>query len=200
MCSHPSRLSLVCIATCLGIATLAGLPQKASAQANLAFSGGSGAPVTLTLLAPITYTINAINPFGYGFAFQGVGAAIDGQFVTGTISYSINGGAPETINVMNSGVAVGDLAANDTFIYNSLFVGSVNAGDTVLLSAGSITTTGNIAAAAPASGAYNTFMFEDNGTKISNFGIASSSAPEPGTLVLLALGTIGGIVARRRKS
>ncbi|WP_369016171.1 PEP-CTERM sorting domain-containing protein [Armatimonas sp.] len=28
---------------------------------------------------------------------------------------------------------------------------------------------------------------------------ASSSAPEPGTLALLALGMVGGIVARRRK-
>jgi hypothetical protein len=59
-----SRLSFLSVATCLGIATLATLPQRASAQANLTFSGGSGSPITLTLTSPVSYTMTATSTPG----------------------------------------------------------------------------------------------------------------------------------------
>ena len=185
------------IATCLGIATLTVLPQKAGAQANLTFSGGSGTPLTMTIASPITYTIITSVGGGDGpvFAFQGVGNVIGYAFppVTATMTFSINGGAAQTINAINSGYTGGSLTADDVYVFGS-FPG-VTVGDTVFLSAGAITTTTNIAAAAPANGTYNTFITDGAGDKISG----SPSAPEPGTLALLALGMAPGIVARRRK-
>jgi hypothetical protein len=194
---RPSKLA---IATCLGIATLTVLPQKAGAQANLTFSGGSGTPLTMTIAAPITYTITTTSPVAPIFVFQGVGNPFLDILpsVTATMTFSINGGAAQTINGINSGVTGGSVATNDVWIFGS--VPGVTTGDTVSLTAGAITTTTNIAAAAPANGAFDTFLVDLlNGNKISTLGSSSSAAPEPGTLALLALGTALGIVARRRK-
>jgi hypothetical protein len=194
---RPSKLA---IATCLGIATLTVLPQKAGAQANLTFSGGSGTPLTMTIAAPITYTITTTSPVAPFFIFQGVGDLFltDTPSVTGTVTFSINGGAAQTIDIIGSGVTGGSLAADDVYIFGSS--PGVTTGDTVFLTAGAITTTTNIAAAAPANGAFDTFIVEGGGgDKISTLGSSSSAAPEPGTLALLALGTALGIVARRRK-
>lgn len=193
---RPSKLA---IATCLGIATLTVLPQKAGAQANLTFSGGSGTPLTMTIAAPITYTITTTSPVAPIFAFQGVGNPFLDTLpsVTATMTFSINGGAAQTINGINSGYTGGSLATNDVYIFGS-FPG-VTTGDTVFLTAGTITTITNIAAAAPANGAFDTVIVRGNGDKISTLGSSSSAAPEPGTLALLALGTALGIVARRKK-
>ena len=193
---RPSKLA---IATCLGIATLTVLPQKAGAQANLTFSGGSGTPLTMTIAAPFTYTITTTSPVAPFFVFQGVGNPFLATFpsATTTMTFSINGGAAQTIDGINSGVTGGSLAADDVYIYGLL--PGVTIGDTVFLTAGAITTTTNIAAAAPANGAFDTFIVNGSGDKISTLGSSSSAAPEPGTLALLALGMVGGIALRRRK-
>lgn len=189
-----STRSTLAALTLLGIAAL---PHTAQAQANLTFSGGSGSPLTMTLTAPLNYTITSAASNAPLFVFQGVGNPFltVGWSVTGTVTFSINGGVARTVTFINSGAARGNVAANDVYIAGSL--PGVAVGDTVLLSAGALTTTSNIAAAAPANGAYSSFVASSTtALKISTFG---SSAPEPGTLVLLALGMVGGVIARRRK-
>src|SRR5450432_461343 len=84
----------------------------AAASANAAvpveFSGGSGAPLSLTLTEPVSYTINndfspLVGPFFY---FQGTGDVFGASFpnVTGTITFSVDGGTPQPLQAMNSGV------------------------------------------------------------------------------------------------
>nr|WP_309695327.1 PEP-CTERM sorting domain-containing protein [Armatimonas sp.] len=185
----------------LALLTLATLPQRASAQANLTFSGGSGTPLTMTLTAPVSYTMTASAAFNTApvFVFKGVGNVVPGNGVTGTMRYSINGGTLQTLTNIQSGVTSGALVANDVYTFG--FFPGVTIGDTLLLAAGVLTTNTNVAAAAPANGAFNSFIISTSAVQISTLGSSGGGgvAPEPGTLALLALGVIGGIVARRRK-
>lgn len=197
---------LLSLAT-LALTTLAVLSSQgaAHAQANLRFSGGSGTPLTITLAAPITYTITTA-ALGAGnapyFLIQGVGNLIGGGgagvTVTTNITLRINGGAALSLTNVASGGSGGAVTPSDLITFGSSALPGVNVGDVVTLSAGSMTTTTNVASAAPGTGSFVTFITGVLATRISGNGIAS---PEPGTLALLALGTLactGGIVARRR--
>lgn len=148
----------------------------------------------------MTYAIttngaNGISPF---FIFQGVGDVFGGSFpsVSGTITFSINGGSAQSITGENSGVAAGSLAANDIYMFGSL--AGVAVGDIVTLTAGTLTTTSNVAAAPPASGSFTTFIIDGNGTKISANGV--SAVPEPTTWATLlgGLGLLAGVQLFRR--
>jgi hypothetical protein len=145
------------------------------ARANLTFSGGNGTPLSISLQQPVAYTINnsqcALNTSGPIFLFDEAGNPFgSGVFLTGSITFSINGGAPQPIANGNSGVTAGDVTANDLFIYGQLQ--SVPNGSTVVLSAGTVTTTGNVVAAPPANGSFITFVVDANtGNRCSTNGI-----------------------------
>jgi hypothetical protein len=174
--------------------------QRAQAEANLTFSGGNGTPLTMTLTEPVTYTITStVAATQLGFAFQGVGNVLGNTTlgVNSTLVYAINGGAPIAISFMTSGATSGDLA-NTTYMFSAGTAPSISLGDTVLLSAGAVTTMSNVTAAAPANGSYPTFIYNRNGTRISSFGTSAVTAPEPGTLALLAIGGVGFVSRLRR--
>ncbi|MDQ2945702.1 MAG: hypothetical protein M3Y27_07140 [Acidobacteriota bacterium] len=85
----------------LVLTALLGSTGRARAQADLTFSGGNNTPFVLTLNAPVRYAItangaNGISPF---FIFQGVGDVFGGLFpgVSGSITFSINGGSAQSI-------------------------------------------------------------------------------------------------------
>ncbi len=153
------------------------------AQANLTFSGGNGTPLSITLLKPVTYTINEVNcanagttPPGTGpvFLFDEAGNPFFNTFpsVTGTITYSINGGAAQPITTANSGRASNILTTNDIRVFGSQQ--PVSIGSTVVLSAGTITTTGNVAAAPPANGSFPTFIVNNLSLRCSSNGVSMS--------------------------
>jgi hypothetical protein len=196
--SQSLRLSLLCGLAAL--TTLATSPKAAHAQANLTISGGGGTPLALTLTSPVTYTIAtsaAVNraPF---FNFLGVGNTFGTPTsVIGSITYQINGGTAQPITGVSSGYTGGVLVGTDWTLWGAAFSG-VTVGDTVILNAGTLTTTTNIVAAAPANGAYSAIITSDFGAQLSGSG-GSASAPEPGTLAFLALGSSLVLVKRRKK-
>ncbi len=154
------------------------------AQANLTFSGGNGAPLSITLLEPVTYTINSTActttglpaATGPSFVFDEAGNPFLNSFpsVTGNITFSINGGAAQPITTANSGRATSnDRTPNDIYVFGNTQSLSINS--TVVLFAGTITTTANIAAAPPASGSFTTFITNNFGTRCSTV----SMAPAP---------------------
>jgi len=156
---------------------------SANAQANLSFSGGNNTPFVLTLSGPVTYVINAAptgnEPF---FVFQNVGNPLGSQqSVFGTISFSIDAGAVQTITNENSGVVIGNIGSNDLFIFGPF--SALTIGDVVTLLAGTITTNTSVAGAPPAGGSFTTFLTDSNGVQVSTAGV-----PEPATWVLLCLG------------
>ncbi len=150
-------------------------------QARLTFSGGSGTPLSTTLQTAVTYTINNtlcadINaPF---FVFQGVGNPLSNTFppVTSTMTFSINGGTSQPITDENSGVTNGNFTANDLYVFGA----TPGVAGAVILSAGTTTTTGNIAAAKPVNGNYTTFIFNGKGVICSENGV--SLAPTAATV------------------
>lgn len=168
---------------------------SANGQADLSFSGGNGSPITMTLNMSVSYTITANAGTAPIFIFEDVGNIFGGAAatVTGTITYTINGGSPFSLDYMNSGVTVGSVTPNDVYVASNSFPG-VSIGDVVVLNLGSLTTTSNVAAAPPSNGLYSTFISDGSGDQISTAGVA---IPEPATSALL-LG-FGGLayVARR---
>lgn len=193
--SEFSRVAVVCGAA---LACVVGTVASPSAQAAvpLQFSGGSGAPLSITLPFPVVYTVtNSFPPFfGPNFVFDGVGDLFGTSFpgVTSTIAFSIDAGTPHAIEYVNSGVFVDSISGDDIYTAQGtpmdLPIGSV-----ITLSAGTMTTTSNIAAPAPASGDYETWITGSNGYTISTFGVI----PEPASLSLLA---VGGITLLRRRA
>lgn len=190
----------------VGLAILATAP-AANAQANLSFSGGSGAPLTIGLLNLVSYTVTAAGTVNNAplFVFQSVGNLFgnSSSTVTSTLTYRVNGGTAQTIQRINSGLTGLDLAATDVYI-NGFLIG-VNIGDIVTLTSGTLTTNNSVAAAAPVAGSFTTFLATDGTrTRISNNGVAGAvvAAPEPGSIALLGIGFAGmtGVVARRKRS
>jgi hypothetical protein len=143
------------------IIVLAVYVSAAQAQANLTFSGGNGTPLTITLQQSVSYTINNVQCVSDGpiFIFDETGNpfSIGTQFVTGTISFSINGGAAQAIIRARSGASVNNISANDIYIYDAQ--PGAPSGSTVVLSAGTLRTNNNVAGAPPASGSFTTFNY-----------------------------------------
>ena len=203
------RLSLArqAVLPALAVGLTALLAPSANAQANLTFSGGSGTPLTLTLAAPITYTVIQADPNNpIVFLFKGVGNPTNSTFfpVTSTITFRVNNGAAQTITNLRSGFSGGVLAANDLFIFGTY--AGINVNDIVTLTAGTVTTNGNVAAAAPAAGSFTTFLTSNSAARLSNDGVAITAAPEPASLALISVGFVGctlapgmvGMIARRK--
>jgi len=151
------------------------------AQANLTFSGGNnGTPLTITLLNPVTYTINntacttILQPANTGpvFVFDEAGNPFLNNFqavaTTSTIRFSINGGAPQPITMANSGRPStppnNDRTTNDIYVFGNTQSLAIN--NTVVLSAGTIIIA-NFAGAPPANGSFSTFITNNFGTRCS---------------------------------
>ena len=145
------------------------------AQANLVFSGGNGAPLSITLLQSVSYTVNnsqCVLNGGPLFIFDQSGNPfmLAVESVTGTMSFSINGGAAQPITTTRSGLNLGNISANDIYVYGNL--PNVASGSTVVLNRGTIITTNSITAAAPANGSFTTFLASGQGAQCSTFGVA----------------------------
>jgi hypothetical protein len=150
----------------------------AQAQANLTFSGGNGTPLSITLRQSVTYTVNNTqcapvisSPV---FVFDEVGNPFLNNFAsfTGTITFSINGGTAQSIIAGNSGFVNGNITANDIYVFGN--TPGVPNGSTVVLSAGTITTSGNVASAPPADGSFTTFLTGQASLQCSTNGVAMS--------------------------
>ena len=156
----------------------------AHGQANLTFSGGNGAPLSTILQQSVVYTITQPGCLGESntpfFVFQGVGNPLQGagdplgdeREVTGNISFSYRNGTTGLIDMEGSGNTVNDFSLNDLYLFVAFRPDAF--GNTVVLSAGKVTTASNVSAAPPAAGSYTTFIVNRSGIRCSADGIAVS--------------------------
>jgi hypothetical protein len=141
-------------------------------------------------------------PFGGApfFILQNVGSNIfptSAPLLTGDITFTINGGSPISIGVITQivdlGFPIGVLTVNDLLFWAPQGANTVNAipgvsiGDTIVLSAGTLTTTSDVVAPAPPSGVFNTFITDGNGNLIS----APSNVPDSLSTLWLGLPLAG---------
>ena len=179
----------------LGVAAIVAIlsaPRASAVPVN--FSGGSGTPLSFTLPEPVTYVATSTDPFAPHFVFQNLGNLF--VFTTGLIgdiTYTINLGPPQTINAVNPvGVSQNDITTNDVFFFDQFMtLPGVSLGDAIVLSAGTLTTTSPIAAAAPSNGMFNTFIIDSVGNKISTFGTVTASVPDSMSTLWLVLPLAG---------
>jgi hypothetical protein len=140
-------------------------------QAKLTFSGGNNSKLSITLTQPVTYSITNSNCSSATlfFVFDETGNPFlnTSSNVTGTITYSVNGGAPQPFTFAASGSTSNEVSTNDIYLNNSNTSGAPNT-STVVLSAGTITTSNNIIAPPPANGSYTTFITNISGNRCSN--------------------------------
>ena len=185
------------IPLCTLLLTVLCCPGRSDAAVTIGITGGSGSPITVTLLQPIEYTVTTDLSFYPVFTFNGTGNLfpVTSDVASGSMTYSINGGPPQPINYASSNYSGGDTTPDDlTLLYSSAIYG-LQAGDTVVLNAGTFTTTGSHAPATPGVISVETFLVNDLGGRISTFG---TTVPEPGAAILLGLGCTGMVLRRRR--
>ncbi len=165
----------------IALSTIAAFAFISSAHAGTVqvnFSGGSGTPLTITLPQSVSYTVvTGPSTLEVTFVFQGTGNMFSGTVgAGGSLSFTRNAGSPFPINDAQQFNAP-PFTLNDLSLYASTFpVTAINVNDVFLLSAGSVTTTTNIAAAAPASGLYSTILTDGAGHKMGD----GTAVPEPG--------------------
>lgn len=164
-------------------------------QANLSFSGGSGSLLSMTLAQSVNYVMTTTTFTTPTFLFDEVGDIFGDNIhnVTGDITFSINGGAPQSLFGMNSGITFQSATPNDLYIFGGQ--ANFTIGDIVTLNAGTLTTTTSVAAPAPPAGSYATWVTDDLAGKISSNGVA---VPEPSIGALIALAGVTFALIRLR--
>jgi hypothetical protein len=188
------------------------LSTSACAVASMSFSGGNGNPLVFTLNQSIQYTVTGTPPaYSPFFGFRNVGNVLGGSRpgVSGTMTYSVNGGSMLTLVAANTGFRYADVVETDLYFYGPNYsnqgpnpAGWLHAGDVVTLWAGELTTTNTFGFAPPTNGEFSTFLFDTQGYANSTAGVALSAIPEPEAyaLMLAGLAVVVGAAARRRKA
>jgi len=200
------------------VATFVLLAGAASANAQtvyLTFTGGGGAPVTVSWSAPITYNLNftstGYNPY---FVFQSIANASTAFPNTGPLSpvgaptYTSTGvgsaDGTDTINYTNSAAGNHNLVASNDLVFwsttDTITTTFLTSGDVITLSAGSLMynpPNGNYSGTMPVSGYYSTIVVDAAYLNPSSPGV--SAIPEPSTYAAFAGAAMLGFVAWRRR-
>lgn len=135
---------------------------------QMSFSGGNAAPLALTLPRPISYTVALDTPnAGTVFVFRNVGALTAGgvRLGVGSLSYTVNGGAALQIDRAGTVALGGGVDANDMSLFHTPS-GAVKFNDVVVLSAGTFSLTGNVAAPPPPAGFYEAILTDTLGNQL----------------------------------
>ncbi|MCU0792467.1 MAG: PEP-CTERM sorting domain-containing protein [Opitutaceae bacterium] len=188
-------------------AVLLGALSTAFAQADFSFSLTEGGFLRATLLTPLEFTVvTAPTSYGAAFIFDGVGNALanggaNGN-ATGTLTFTVNNGAPITLDYIGNGGNYLNITPDDLYILSFPFFAAnefLQLGDVVRLSAGEMIS-GTQPLFVPAAGTFAANLMDNNTTLLSTGAVAAgSTVPEPSTATALAGLAILGFAASRRR-
>jgi hypothetical protein len=185
----------------VAITAFSSAPQASAVPVT--FSGGSGTPLTITLSEPVTYQITLAAPMDSApfFALQDVTNSESGigQFgLSGNVAFSINSGSHQSaLSPSGAGGLMQLVAFGAQDVYLSGPLPGVNVNDTVIISAGTMTTLTPFSDPPPADGDFNTFIADTNGNRISN--LITATVPDTGTTLSLFGLSLMGLAFLRRK-
>ncbi|MGC4017719.1 MAG: PEP-CTERM sorting domain-containing protein [Luteolibacter sp.] len=166
---------------------------SAAGAVSVSFSGGEDLPLSVTLDGPVTYVADQASSYVI-FVLEDVATeptTFSGA-VSGTLTYSVNGGSSMTVSLINIGTGFGSVGISDLYFYASIPLGTALApGDEITLTSGTLVSSQNYNGAIPVSGSYETFIA---GGSLEHIG---SAVPEPSSLLLGGLGSFA-LLRRRR--
>jgi hypothetical protein len=157
------------------VATTLGAPPKV----YLSFSGGNGSPLQVTVSQPISYVVQSSGSDAVFFNFIGTNVTFGGMAPNGpstTLRWTKNGGSPQTFDEVASAFTGGDLTAGD--LWFGAMGGARAVNDVFVISPGTLTSLGNVAAVRPPDGYYTTFLDDGPGNRTSSYGVHSRSSGE----------------------
>ena len=183
-----------------GLAAALYFGAAATSQATVAmsWSGGSGAPLSVTFAYPIVFNVVTAAGVDEGPAVDmvGIGNLFGDIFPSATgVSITINGGSSLSITNWNSGHLGIDAALTDVYFFGIGAIPGVAVGDVVTVSAGTLTGLDPYAGAAPTTTSTEMYLVNYLGQNISSPG--TSVVPEPSAALLGGLGLLG-LLRRRR--
>ena len=176
------------------------LSATADAAIALEFSGGSGAPLSITIVEPVMFTVNVSQGVSGSPAFliEDIGQIFSGftfDGLSGDVTFTVNSGTPITMYSFYGGLNAGAPDLNDLLLTGSF--SSMAEGDVIILSAGTLTTNSAVAAAVPTDGAYNMYFYDmETMMRAGTDGIA---VPEPSAAALAGLACAALALRRRRR-
>jgi len=188
MKTQPNYLKVGILAGILSFGTIS----ASHAAVSVIWSGGNGSPLSCTFIQPVDFTLSgSISGSYFNFVMQGVGNETSGSVsgVTGSLTYSVDGGSNQSLASIRSGFSLNDMGPNDLFFWG---YAPVSTGDTVVLNAGTLITTNSIAAAPPTNGPVNMILTDGTGS------LVGTQVPEVSTTLLCGLGALGLLRRRRR--
>lgn len=169
----------------------------ASTSVYLDFEGGSGSQLSITIGTQLQWTIDENNvDGGCYFMIHDAGDILGNTTanLTATNNFNINGEDTYNFWRLRSGLVYNYATANDLYFYAQDGTFHLSEGDVVTLTSGTLTTTTNVASAAPADGYYDIDIFDNEVNLISTVPEPSLYASGAGIASLLLV-----TAARRRK-
>ena len=189
---------LAAVASCALVCWLSSSSSVLAVPVQVDFSGANGEQFTVTIPQPITYNVTNNTPnTGIVFVFRDVGTIFGPTFISGpngngsTIGYTVDGGPFTLVDRVGNRSNVGTLDSDDLLLLANNSTDAIALDDTIVLSAGTLTSQVSTNSAVPASGLYEAMIVDRQGLQL------GSAVPEPAGLTALAL-SAGTALLRRR--
>jgi len=175
-----------------------GLSQNTKGAVTVQFTGGNGAPLSVTIPQPISFIVTeAFSFYTFGFVIEGVQELVS-THATGRLKFSINGGPGSYLYLIGSGFSLGEISPDDVSLW--AYSGpSMQVGDVVTLGPGTITGLDSTLILPPSRTSFEVFMVGEGLSGPRRISENAIQVPEPSFPSLTMIAVVGFGFKRRRR-